>query len=66
MTVPMPVICQERGCKWFRGWDGETEKPVCMAFPLGIPEEVLSGENKHDKEIPKDGGYRFAGKEKGA
>ena len=28
---------------------------TCKAFPDGIPEEILKGENKHSKPLPEQG-----------
>lgn len=36
-----------------------TVKPVCDAFPKGIPEPIWMGENKHTETYPGDGGIRF-------
>jgi len=34
-------------CKHFREFEGG-----CDAFPKGIPAEITSGENPHDKPLP--------------
>ena len=34
-------------CKHFREFEGG-----CDAFPKGIPNEITSGENQHDKPLP--------------
>lgn len=31
----------------------------CAAFPLGIPEEILSGQHDHRKAYDGDGGIRW-------
>ena len=62
MTTPIKAICEKRGCKWFRGWKPETLEPVCMAYPEGIPEAILSGHNKHTEPLSDDGGYKFSPK----
>jgi hypothetical protein len=41
-------ICS--GCKNFDRVDGN-----CTAFPDGIPDEILSGENDHSKPLPNQG-----------
>jgi len=36
-------------CKhWKKDW-------VCAAFPNGIPEEIRSGDNQHEKPLKKQG-----------
>ncbi|MFA5035710.1 MAG: hypothetical protein WC479_00845 [Candidatus Izemoplasmatales bacterium] len=63
MTVPNPVICQQRGCKFFIGFLGDGITPVCLAFPNGIPEDILSGKNLHTDNINNDGGYKYINKD---
>ena len=46
--------CYERGCKHYIGIkqpDGTelSERPVCKAYPNGIPEDISYGDNKHLK-----------------
>lgn len=48
--------CSERGCIHLTGViqpDGTelSERPCCNAFPLGIPDEIAYGDNKHMKEV---------------
>jgi hypothetical protein len=31
----------------------------CLAFPGGIPEEILDGKKSHLKSLPNDNGYQF-------
>jgi hypothetical protein len=31
----------------------------CFAFPLGIPDEILSGKNNHKKPFKGDNGIQF-------
>jgi len=38
---------------------------VCEAFPKGIPEAILSGENSHNRPYPGDGGIQFKKAKKG-
>jgi hypothetical protein len=43
-------------CAWlFIG----TEPPKCLAFPNGIPAEMLNGEWDHNEPIDGDSGVRF-------
>ena len=46
--------CSKRNCRYFLGvkWLGDTEVSEvvhCQAFPLGIPQEISYGNNKHLK-----------------
>lgn len=36
-----------------------TARPVCAAFPDGIPREIWTGERDHDAPYPGDRGIRF-------
>lgn len=38
-------ICNR--CKWFFGGRN------CMAFPNGIPDEIMHGENQHSEPLPE-------------
>lgn len=38
-------------CKHMENWDGFG----CEAFPNGIPDEIVSGHNKHTKPLPDQG-----------
>lgn len=40
----------------------EIEPVTCAAFPDGIPEEILEGENDHTAPVPGDHGVRFTPK----
>jgi hypothetical protein len=55
MTIP---ICALRECKLFSGIS-KTGKYNCIAFPNGIPDDILSGQNLHLENIEGDGGYKF-------
>ena len=33
--------------------------PACLAFPLGIPVEIQTGDISHTESYPGDKGYRF-------
>jgi hypothetical protein len=37
----------------------DTDTPACVAFPDGIPEEILTGEFDHTTAYPGDNGWRF-------
>lgn len=39
--------------------DEATERPVCAAFPDGIPTEIAYGNNKHTKPYPGDNGILY-------
>ena len=65
MTMLIEPMCHKRGCQHFLGHrriDGtdETLKHVCEAYPMGIPNEIQSGEDLH-LEVREDqfGGYVF-------
>ena len=61
--------CYLRGCSHFTGFgfDGSsveddteaTERPVCRAFPSGIPEDIAYGDNLHLTPVSGDGGTVF-------
>lgn len=38
-------------CISCKNFDAETSK--CLAFPLGIPQEILDGSNDHSKPLPE-------------
>lgn len=61
MTTPRLTACEERRCANFRETIGPPEDPVfiCMAFPAGVPEVILSGTNYHTEPYPGDGGIQF-------
>jgi hypothetical protein len=50
--------CELRSCLNYRGVL-EDNKPICMAFPFGIPEEVTFGKNDHTSPIYGDDGILF-------
>jgi len=59
MTILKDPPCKIRKCKFYCGISSDY-KYVCVAFPKGIPEEVISGANPHISEIPGDDGYRYS------
>jgi hypothetical protein len=54
MTIGPAPICIE--CKHYICSKGPD---ICEAFPEGIPDEILKGENKHKKPFPGDRGILF-------
>jgi hypothetical protein len=34
-------------------------KSICVAFPRGIPAEIMAGHIDHTEPYPGDGGFRF-------
>ena len=61
MTTSAKSQCEIRRCQWFKGQLGPLEFPtyVCDAFPLGIPEDIALGTNKHIEPISGDDGITF-------
>ena len=61
MATPRSVHCHRSKCRRFGGYVGPSEDPVfvCEAFPKGIPEEILSGEDEHLKPVEGDGGLTY-------
>ena len=57
--------CFTRDCKYFKGikeigGEGEKfERPVCDAFPKGIPKDITFGQNLHLKPVLGDHGIQF-------
>lgn len=69
MTTPRLTYCQMAGCSRFWGpLIGPRKDPVlcCEAFPKGIPEHILSGDNSHTEKVEGDGGLRFESVEVGS
>lgn len=61
MSSRKPVACELRLCQRYRGIAGPPGDPVhvCQAFPLGIPDSVLLGQNLHNKSIKGDEGLLY-------
>lgn len=61
MSSAKPVACQLRKCVHYRGIVGPPEMPthVCTAFPLGIPDSILNGNNLHLTSIQDDEGIVY-------
>lgn len=36
-----------------------SDKPICLAFPEGIPEEIITGEVDHSKPYAGDNGFMY-------
>jgi len=55
--------CFVRDCIHFVGIRSEgiekNERPVCKAFPDGIPDEIAYGDNNHTEPFLGDNGIRF-------
>jgi len=54
MIGPTPMCVR---CKWWDPIDNE-EAFVCIAFPDGIPMEIVMGRS-HEEPYPGDNGIRF-------
>jgi hypothetical protein len=64
MTTIVPPECQIRGCKYFNPDNFKVDIKNkryggCDAFPDGIPAEIWTGKNLHDKPYPGDHGVQF-------
>lgn len=56
--------CWERGCIHYVGIkqdssEEDTERPVCAAFPDGIPDAIAYGPNQHTEPFDGDHGIQF-------
>ena len=61
MTSVAPIPCTLRGCKHYFRYFGPPEDAthVCRAFPTGIPQDILDGEDDHAKPREGDDGITF-------
>lgn len=53
----LTTLCLRRGCTHFGGFNGET--PICLAYPLGIPQDIQAGLDLHLAPRPDDDGFQF-------
>ncbi len=53
--------CLARHCAHFRGFVGPTDLAVavCLAYPTGIPQVILTGLDAHLAPRPDDAGYVY-------
>ncbi len=54
--------CRARSCKHYRGIVGEEDqgqRPICAAFPDGIPDEIAYGNNLHLSPVAGDRGLMY-------
>lgn len=61
--MPIEPRCSVRNCIHFVGMSGDEDetkqRPICSAFPKGIPDEIAYGKNKHLTPYPGDGGIQY-------
>ncbi len=54
------------GCLHFTGIYAVSDtdhRPICKAFPDGIPDEIAYGDNNHTDPYPGDNGIQYEAKE---
>jgi len=61
--IPQPQ-CVKRRCKHFVGvtpddGKGEEQRPICKAFPKGIPDEIAYGNELHLQSFEGDHGIQY-------
>ena len=59
-----PPECFERHCKHYQGikqidTTEATEVSFCAAFPDGIPDKIVVGDDLHTQPFPGDNGIRY-------
>lgn len=61
MTTPRIVACGARKCVHFQGAKGLPSVPlfVCIAFPKGIPDDILDGGDPHVVSREGDEGVTY-------
>lgn len=61
MTSAAIAPCYLRGCKHFWGFQGLAGDGIytCYAFPTGIPQAILDGQDDHTAPQEGDGGITF-------
>jgi hypothetical protein len=66
-ATPFPPLNICPSCKNYQGTKIIDDEPgvegdqvnYCRAFPTGIPDEIISGDNDHKKSYPGDHGIKF-------
>jgi len=51
---------QTIACAFCSRLDSNSEKRVCSAFPKGIPNKILSGDDQHREPFKGDGGLQWS------